>query len=448
MVYFQDPTDNNTATFPKIMTVLGLSMAAANVLLLPLDVAQRGSKYGGIPMDYLWLCVYCIIALLSIILLPFAIFFYEEWNPSKPGQQCGEAVKSTAILFVIIAVLFTVGYIFLGFSDIPISELSSILVPADQLIINCNGPCSHPGGTLQTITFPVSVIMFLIALLSIVGWILFVVFGGIGLIALPVELINTFRERPNPINKTVYEERVVKIGEKAENLMKEGLEVQNEKKTRKEKNHWKSEVWLLISEFERNEVAYKRRGGPIIVYYIKLVGGILGGIVSLLWFIQICIWTNTSFYPFINYMFIAMDGVWQFFGVLFFGIFAYWLLWCVITGNYKWGMRVPLFFTIHPMKANETMLNSLLVNTLLILIASVAVVHVCADSFSEYARNTSINSIFNVTIKYLRGLFWFWLVIRWVLIGIAGLALIYFILRPSDRKKVVHTTTSSSSSKY
>jgi len=309
----------------------------------------------------------------------------------------------------------------------------------------CDGVCSDQGGSLQYITFPVSVIMFLITLLSVVGWVIFVVFGGIGLIALPVELINSFRERPNPINKTVYEERVVKIGEKAENLMKEGLEIQNEKKVkRKEKNHWKSEVWLLIDEFERNELAFKRRGGPVIVYYIKLVGGILGGILSLLWFLQLCIWTNTNFYPFINYMLIAMDGIWQFFGVLFFGIFAYWLLWCVITGNYKWGMRVPLFFTIHPMKAHETMLNSLLVNTLLILIASVAVVHVCADSFSEYARITSISSIFNVTIKYLRGLYWFWLVIRWVLIGIAGLALIYFILRPSDRKKAILPSTSSS----
>jgi len=188
-----------------------------------------------------------------------------------------------------------------------------------------------------------------------------------------------------------------------------------------------------------NEVAYKNRGGPVIIYYLKLVLGIIGAILSLLWIIQLCIWTNTNYYPFINYLFIVMDGVWQFFGVLFFGIFAYWLLWCVITGNYKWGMRVPLFFTIHPMKAHETILSSLLVNTLLILVGSVAVVHVCSDSFSEYARLTSVHSIFTVTIKYLRGLYWFWLVIRWVLIGIAGLALVYFIFRPSDRdKKLYH----------
>jgi len=192
---------------------------------------------------------------------------------------------------------------------------------------------------------------------------------------------------------------------------------------------------LLVDEFERNEIAYKKRGGPIIVYYLKLALGIFGGIISILWIIQICIWTNTNFYPLINYLFIVMDGVWQFFGVLFFGIFAYWLLWCVIAGNYKWGMRVPLFFTIHPMKPHETMLSSLLVNTLLILVASVAVVHVCADSYSEYARITSINSIFTVTLKHLRGLYWFWFVIRWILIGVTGLSLVYFILRPSDRNR-------------
>jgi len=161
--------------------------------------------------------------------------------------------------------------------------------------------------------------------------------------------------------------------------------------------------------------------------------GIIGVILSILWIVQICIWTNTATYPFINYMFIAMDGIWQFFGVLFFGIFAYWLLWCVIAGNYKWGIRVPLFFTIHPMRPNDTLMNSMLVNTLLILVASVAATHLCAESFSEYARITSVNSIFNLAIKNLRGLYWFWYVIVWVLIGIAGLSGIYFIWKPTDR---------------
>jgi len=420
------------------MVVLGLSIAAANILLLPLDVAQRGSPYGGIPMDYMWLCVYCLIALLSIILLPFSIFFYEADDPDNPGQ-CGEAMKATLILFVIVAGLFAVGYIFLGFSDVPIVELSAPLISANTVAASCTGVCGT-SSTGSYVTYVVSVITFLIATLSVFGWVLFVIFGGIGLTALPIDLINSFRERPNPISQDTYKERVIHIGEQAEKLIKQGLEQQSKKNksSRKEKNEWKTQVWVLAKEYDMNEIAFKKKGGPVIVYYLQLIMGIFGGLLSILWIVQICVWTNTATYPLINYLFIVMDGIWQFFGVLFFGIFAYWLLWCVIMGNYKWGIRVPLFFTIHPMKPHETLINSILVNTLLILMSSVAAVHLCADSFSLYTRITTANSIFSVAIKNLRGLYWFWLVIRWVLVGIAGLAGIYFIWRPTDRDKKIY----------
>ena len=37
------------------------------------------------------------------------------------------------------------------------------------------------------------------------------------------------------------------------------------------------------------------------------------------------------------------------------------------------GVRIPFLFTIHPMKVNETWMNSFLFNVLLILICSVSV---------------------------------------------------------------------------
>jgi len=434
MVYFQHPSDSNTATFPKIMAVLALSLATSNVLLLPLDVAQRSSPVGGIPMDYLWLCIYCLIALLSIIVLPFTIFFYEADDPDNP-TQCVEATRNTFILLLIVGALFAVGYIFLGFADVPIDYFTAPLIDSSYVVTNCNGYCSSVNPVKTSVSFVVSVITFLITILAVFGWILLVVFGGIGMIALPIDLVNSFRERPNPISEEVYKKRVVTIGERAEALMKQGLETQKGSVPRKVKNQWKTDVWGLIREYDMNEVAFKKKGGAIIVYFIKLVLGIFGGILTLLWIVQICIWTNTGFYPFINYMLIAMTGIWQFFGVLFFGIFAYWMLWCLIAGNYKWGIRVPLFFTIHPMKPHETLLSSMLVNFLLILVGSVAVVDLCAKTFSEYARVTVVNSIFNVAIRNLRGLYWFWYVIQWVLIGVAGLAVIYFIFRPTDRDK-------------
>uniref|UniRef100_A0A6B2L3E3 LMBR1-like conserved region-containing protein n=1 Tax=Arcella intermedia TaxID=1963864 RepID=A0A6B2L3E3_9EUKA len=439
MIYFQHPSDVNNATFPKIMIVLGLSIAVGNVLMLPLDVAQRASHSGGIPMDYLWLCVFCLVALLTIIILPFSIFYYEADDGDRQIGQCCEALKVTVIVVLVVAGLFTLGYLFLGFSDLPVYEISSHLLPGDSLSSCSVGQCGTPHSQ-SYISFPLSPVTFLITTLSVIGWIIFVIFGGIGLVALPLDLINAFRERPNPIDEKTYKERMIKIGEKAEELIKDGMKLQDRKSKvkRKDKNHWKKEVLLLADAYDMNEVAFKLRGGPTIVYIAKLILGIFGVILSILWIVQICVWTNTYTYPFINFLFIVMDGVWQFFGVLFFGVFAYWLLWCVIAGNYKWGLRVPFFFTIHPMKPNETVVSSMLVNTLFILLASVAATHLCAESFSEYARITSVNTIFNVALKNLRGLYWFWYVIKWVLIGIAGLAAIFFMFKPSDRNNKMY----------
>jgi len=125
--------------------------------MLPLDVAQRNSTVAGLPMEFLWfdfaalsivmvlflffdrLFVYILMALLGVILIPFAIFYYEAEDekgfvflffssPSFPllyspssccrSSQLGAAFKGVAIIFFIFAILVVVGYIFLGISSV------------------------------------------------------------------------------------------------------------------------------------------------------------------------------------------------------------------------------------------------------------------------------------------------------------------------------------------
>lgn len=52
--------------------------------------------------------------------------------------------------------------------------------------------------------------------------------------------------------------------------------------TRKDRNMWKKQVYILDREFIHNEIAYKKKGGPTIIYYGKLVLGILSYPTSLL----------------------------------------------------------------------------------------------------------------------------------------------------------------------
>lgn len=78
------------------------------------------------------------------------------------------------------------------------------------------------------------------------------------------------------------------------------------------------------------------------------------------------------------------------------------MLWCVQKGNIKFGIRVPCCCRFHPMKKNETWMNSFLFNVILLSIASVGIIQLCINSFPTYTRNTEIYMIFGVQINYMR----------------------------------------------
>ncbi|KAG5455541.1 MAG: hypothetical protein BJ554DRAFT_5011, partial [Olpidium bornovanus] len=90
---------------------------------------------------------------------------------------------------------------------------------------------------------------------------------------------------------------------------------------------------------------------------------------------------------FLNWFFTRVDSV-PFVGTLFYGIFTFWLLVCVIKGNTKLGMRI-FFVTIHPMRVGATMMSSLVFNVGLILFASLAVMQFVTTAFDLYARYTA-----------------------------------------------------------
>ncbi|MGK3746005.1 MAG: LMBR1 domain-containing protein 1 [Bacillariaceae sp.] len=51
LVYYSHPDDHNEAYFPKIVVIIGIMLAGATCLLLPLDVAN-GEGYPGTFEEY------------------------------------------------------------------------------------------------------------------------------------------------------------------------------------------------------------------------------------------------------------------------------------------------------------------------------------------------------------------------------------------------------------
>lgn len=112
---------------------------------------------------------------------------------------------------------------------------------------------------------------------------------------------------------------------------------------------------------------------------------------------------NRPLIPFLNEFLISLDNGNA--GFLATGIFAYfclYLIWCVQKGTVKFGMRIPCCCRFHPMKENETWMNSFLFNIILMLIASVGVIQLCISSFPTYTRNTDIYLIIALQLNYMK----------------------------------------------
>lgn len=108
-------------------------------------------------------------------------------------------------------------------------------------------------------------------------------------------------------------------------------------------------------------------------------------------------------YPFLNNLFtFFVDEQVSFLATAFFALFCLYLLWATIKGNIKFGLRIFLCWDLHPMKKDETYMNSFLFNTTLILFSSVSVTQFCANSFRDYVSMTDIDVIFSTQIRYMK----------------------------------------------
>lgn len=106
-----------------------------------------------------------------------------------------EVICYESILLVVLTILLFVGYTFLNTANIPVTTLS---IPFGKA---ANSP-SNQSKSSTIVSIPTSFPVFCMGFMAFIGWFLFVLFGGVGLSALPMDLINEFINRPKLIKST------------------------------------------------------------------------------------------------------------------------------------------------------------------------------------------------------------------------------------------------------
>ena len=243
------------------------------------------------------------------------------------------------------------------------------------------------------------------------------IIGGCGVVTLPFNLIGAFINRPKPISITAYATAKRNINRWAEDLKSTGKSLKK-KILEKGRNHPKLRPKLIkyekqVNDLEKTysdvEVAYKLRGGNPIVPWVKLILGIICIILSIVWIIHIIIYYLANVHPFLNNFFDILDQGFPYAAVIFFGIFVYYLYWCVLDGASTVGVNL-LIIRLYPMEKHNTPMVSILFNTCIMLFASFGIALFCTMNFSIYQRLTSLDFIYGTQIQTLAGLKYVW---RW-----------------------------------
>jgi hypothetical protein len=214
----------------KTIAILGLIIVFVVILLLPLDVANSHGDGGGLNMKYLWNIFFILIFIFALIIIPLMITIYEF----DPESTTGEKIKN-GFLFFIIDVIIISGLFFILFlcfnkANIsfdtqirPISEYKSSNIKNDNIINNTDFNKKEE----KNISIKIPFIIFSFGLMSFGAYFFLTLFGGIGIFALPLDLIRTFCIRPIKISKNRLEEMKKEIVQTSIDLKELAKKVKN-----------------------------------------------------------------------------------------------------------------------------------------------------------------------------------------------------------------------------
>lgn len=454
--------------FAKIMFMLGSIVSWGFVLILPLDIANSRGTGGGLNIELMYQIFFMLYLAFLVVLLPITLFIYES-DDEKPfcSRFCGAIFTEVAVAIIVI-VLALIAYGALKTAilcDMLTNRASNLQLSSDIAPSSGNNaPWAATYTLSNAVTYDVPPYIFPIVFLLFIGWFLFVIFGGIGLTALPMDLILDFIYRPRPRPAKEIAERKVALRRRAEELLlftktiEERSETYEEDKAEKGFfSRWKTrrnirsnegelrkEVYKLDEEFEIYELEATLKANPIWDWF-KLILGCLLACVSFVMLLHVIF--NVLAYkngkpltPFLNTVFIWLEfSVARFISTIFFAFLSLYMLCCVIKGNIKFGLRLFFLIKIHPMKLGRTYMNSFIFNSILVLFCVPPLIHFQTICFQTYMTMTSSAFLFLTIVQNMKFFKWFFQTKFFIycFVAWAGITLIYLLVRPkSDRMNV------------
>eukprot|EP00792_Barthelona_sp_PAP020_P001444 TRINITY_DN122_c0_g1_i1.p1 TRINITY_DN122_c0_g1~~TRINITY_DN122_c0_g1_i1.p1 ORF type:complete len:486 (+),score=123.78 TRINITY_DN122_c0_g1_i1:44-1501(+) len=406
--YYRHEEDKWSAFLPRFVIIVGLLFGECAILMLGFDLANNGSSTYPVPL--MWQIIFGGIIVFVVILIPFTSSYYTSTD-EKGESSIGSAIKTTVVTFIIFAVIILIGYPFLSYIDIE----TNFLISKPQTF-NAD-TCINCISETEVMEIRPSFTIFAAAMFNFFGNVLFIVFGGIGMVSLPFSLINDWRRRPRPETRDTIIRKEKQLKKTAEELMERGEELKdiiplNGKRSRKEERILRifKAATEALEEDNRILLGTKEKFGlKPVQAFLKLILGVLFFIISALWVVHVVVYIflKPPASEFLNVMFVQLDNFFPMLSYAVYTFFCVYLLWAVLHGVVKVGLQLFLF-PVHKMKAGETPMNSILFNVGLLLLTVLPTIQFCLKSFASFSRGTSIQSLVSVQFGNLRFMKYMW----------------------------------------
>jgi len=480
-------------------TVLGLPLDVGNNTTSPACQLGYGRENfcGGFEMYLFWEIMFMLVLAWMVLFIPFSVFYYEEDDGTLLGKpqksRVWVALGYELFVLFIVGTIFTLCYLFLSYANVPVeaytgpsvNSISSIytsspntntgvfsinqLEDINQQDLNTNADIVNKGQI--SVRVQLSIPTFFIGLMTFIGWFFFVLFGGVGMPSMPLDFILAYVNRPRHMDAVEFAEAQQSIRERVNELVDIGelVKIEREERNgvantnnagggffqrfkggggggmtraeRKEESRtlkeFKKAVYLLEKDVEDLKACSDNFDSynPIIPF-IKLLLGIISGLLTLLWILQICIYMlpKNPKIPFLNTYLDFWRKYFPLFGVLTIAAFSLYALFGAIKGCFKCGIRF-MFIQLYPMEYNKTYMSSFLFNLGLILMCTAPVVQLSTEAFGLYSANTAASQIFLNQIQYLTFFQWFFFndVFVYALLIVMLLTSVYLCFKPLDK---------------
>ena len=460
----EDDNEFGSGIFAKIIAVVGMFVGLGQICLLPLDVANTRGDGGDFRMDLIWKITYIAIVCFAFFIIPLAISIYE----CDPDWSCCQKIRSSLCFFavevVVVGCLFGVTYFMFNKAHISLTSLqcdyeSHLSDSSEELNDESGDKYICQETTEKDILIKVSFPIYIIAVLSVVSYLLFMIFGGVGIFSFPLDLIYSFCTRPIKIKSSKLEEMKKEIVVTAADLKDLGMQLKKmEENGVHKKNMFSSEkryynnllkqlkvgVSVIDDQFQIINMQNMANQTSALGYLMQLIAGIVCLLLSLVWIAQILLYiiikkNGKPLFGFLNIPLVKLTQVnLSFVAISIFTVLSLYLLLVTIKGNFKFGLRFMILGQIHPMKKDNTYMNSILFNVLLIMLTSVSVIQFSIRAFGEYTSMTDADIIFNTQIKYLTfyRFFFNFNIFEIGFIIIAVISFVYLVCRPNDTNTV------------